>query len=48
MIAADATFLSLMLHPKARPPLDPVTKRPVERVADRIEKLLEDLHSRAV
>jgi hypothetical protein len=45
MIAADATFLSLMLHPKARPPLDPVTRRPVERVADRIEKLLEDLDS---
>ena len=34
-----------MLHPKARPPLDPNTKKPVERLADRIEKFLEDLDS---
>jgi predicted nucleic acid-binding protein len=45
MVAADATFLSLMLHPKAHPPLDPTTGKMVERLADRIEKLLEDLDS---
>lgn len=43
MVGVDSTFLSLMLHPKARPPQDPTTKKPVDRVEDRIEKLLEDL-----
>jgi predicted nucleic acid-binding protein len=43
MIATDSTFLSLMLHPKARPPIDPQTKKRVERMEDRIEKLLDDL-----
>jgi predicted nucleic acid-binding protein len=43
MVAIDNTFLTLMLHPKAKPPHDPSTKKPVERIADRIEKLLEDL-----
>jgi len=45
MVAIDSTFLALMLHEKARPPQDPSTKKPVERVMDRIEKLLEDLDS---
>lgn len=45
MVAIDNTFLTLMLYPKARPPQDPSTKKPVERIADRIEKLLEDLDS---
>lgn len=43
MVVIDNTFLSLMLHPKARPPRDPSTQKPVERIADRIEKLVEDL-----
>jgi len=43
MVGIDSTFLSLMLHPKSRPPLDPTTKKPLERVEDRIEKLLRDL-----
>lgn len=43
MVAIDETTLSLMLHPAARPPQDPATRKPVERVQDRIEKLLEDL-----
>lgn len=34
-----------MLYPKARPPQNPSTKKPVERVEDRIEKLIEDLDS---
>ncbi len=45
MVVIDNTFLSLMLHPKARPPKDPSTQKPVERIEDRIEKLLEDLDS---
>jgi len=43
MVGIDSTFLSLMLHPKARPPLDPATNKPVDRFEDRIEKLLGDL-----
>jgi predicted nucleic acid-binding protein len=43
MVGIDETTLSLILHPAARPPLDPATKKPVDRVEDRIEKLLEDL-----
>jgi predicted nucleic acid-binding protein len=43
MIALDNTFLSLLLHPKARPPLDPATGQPVTRVEDRIEQLIDDL-----
>jgi len=45
MVGIDETTLSLMLHPAARPPRDPATNKPVERVEDRIEKLLEDLDS---
>lgn len=45
MVGADSTLLSLMLYPKARPPLDPATGKPVDRMEDRIEKLLEDLDS---
>jgi predicted nucleic acid-binding protein len=45
MVAIDTTFLSLMLHSRAKPPNDPATKKPVERIGDRIEKLLEDLDS---
>jgi predicted nucleic acid-binding protein len=43
MVGTDATTLSLMLHPTARPPKDPRTGKPIERLEDRIEKLLEDL-----
>lgn len=43
MIAVDNTFLSLLLHPKARPPRDPATGQPVSRVEDRIEQLIDDL-----
>jgi len=45
MVAIDNTFLSLMLHPHAKPPKDPASGKPVERIGDRIEKLLEDLDS---
>jgi predicted nucleic acid-binding protein len=43
MVAVDNTFLSLLLHPKAKPPLDPTTKKPLARVEDRIDLLIEDL-----
>jgi hypothetical protein len=42
LIAIDNTFPSLLLHPKARPPLDPATNKPVDRLEDRIELLLEE------
>jgi predicted nucleic acid-binding protein len=45
MVGIDNTLLSLMLYPKARPPRDPSTKKPVDRMEDRIDKLLEDLDS---
>jgi predicted nucleic acid-binding protein len=45
MVAIDNTFLSLMLHLRAKPPKDPATGKPVERIGDRIEKLQEDLDS---
>lgn len=45
MVLIDNTFLSLMLYPLAKPPQDPSTKKPVDRIEDRIEKLLDDLDS---
>jgi predicted nucleic acid-binding protein len=45
MVAIDNTFLSLMLYPRAKPPKDPATGKLVERIEDRVEKLLEDLDS---
>ncbi|MFY9843592.1 MAG: hypothetical protein WA718_14295 [Terriglobales bacterium] len=45
MVAIDNTFLSLMLNPRGRPPKDPATGKFVERIDDRIEKLLLDLDS---
>ena len=45
MVAIDNTFLSLMLHPRAKSPTDPSSGKPVERIEDRIAKLLEDLDS---
>lgn len=43
MVAVDAGFLSLMLHPSAKPPNDPSTGKPTERAAERVEQLFEDL-----
>jgi predicted nucleic acid-binding protein len=43
MVAMDADFLSLLLHPNPRAPLDPKTKHPVERVKQRIESLIASL-----
>jgi predicted nucleic acid-binding protein len=42
MIAIDNTLLSLLLHPKARPPQNPKTGQPIDRLDDRLEQLLHD------
>jgi predicted nucleic acid-binding protein len=43
MVVVDNTFLTLMLHPEARPPRDRTTKLPIERLDERIELLIETL-----
>jgi predicted nucleic acid-binding protein len=45
MVSMDAGFLGLLLHPAARPPLDPTTDKPLIRAKDRIEALIEDLYT---
>jgi predicted nucleic acid-binding protein len=45
MVVIDSMFLSLMLIPGAKPPRDPSTGKPLERLPDRVQKLLEDLDS---
>jgi predicted nucleic acid-binding protein len=43
MIVVDNTFLSLLFYPKASPPLDPATGKPIHRLEDRLEELIENL-----
>ena len=43
MVAIDAGFLSLMLHPKAKPPNDPSTNEPTAKAAERVESLFGSL-----
>lgn len=43
MVVFDATTLTLLLNPDARPPLDPRTKAPVEFAAERIDAFVERL-----
>jgi len=43
MVAIDNTTLALLLHPKAKPPNDPVTKLPLKKAKERIEQLITDL-----
>jgi predicted nucleic acid-binding protein len=45
MVSVDAGVLSLLLHPGAKPPNDPTTKRPVEKAHERVEQLIDDLDS---
>ena len=37
MAVFDVSFLILLLHPDANPPIDPETEKPVEHARDRIE-----------
>jgi hypothetical protein len=43
MVVVDNNVLTLMLHPDARPPLDPSTGAPVDRIDERVELLIETL-----
>jgi predicted nucleic acid-binding protein len=43
MVVFDATFLSHLLYPASRPPLDPSTNQPVARAKERIEHLIDTL-----
>jgi predicted nucleic acid-binding protein len=45
MVSMDTGYLGLLLHPKAKPPTDPATKKPLVRAQDRIEKLVNDLNA---
>jgi len=44
MVAMDTGFISLLIHPDAKPPSDPATNQPVDRARERIEKLVDDLN----
>ena len=43
MVVFDNTFLTLLLHPQARPPLDPSTGRRVDRLDERMDLLITTL-----
>ena len=43
MVVLDTSILLLFLDPNAEPPIDPETKKPVERAAERIDCLISDL-----
>jgi hypothetical protein len=45
MVSMDTGYLGLLLHPGAKPPIDPATKKPLIRAQDRIEKLVNDLNA---
>ena len=43
MVGLDADFLSLLLHPNPRIPLDPSTGKPVERAKERVKHFIATL-----
>lgn len=43
MVGLDASFISLLLHPDPRPPLDPKTKQPVKKAKEKIGYLIRTL-----
>lgn len=45
-VAFDNTFLSLVFHPGAKPPIDPSTSAPVTHCRQRIEALVDDCNRR--
>ena len=46
IVAFDNTFLSLALHPGAKPRPNPATGKPVEHCKERIEALVDELSGR--
>jgi predicted nucleic acid-binding protein len=45
MIAIDATVLTLVLNPRSDSPPDPTTGKPVPRAKDRVDFLIQTLHT---
>lgn len=45
MVGTDSNMLSLFLYPEAKPPRDPVTGKPIARLPDRIQHLLDTLNT---
>jgi predicted nucleic acid-binding protein len=45
MVSVDTSVLSLMLHPDAKPPKDPSTGRPIVRLREKLDKMIQDLDS---
>ena len=43
MVVFDTSILLLLLHPDAKPPIDPATKMAVEKAAERITHLVDVL-----
>jgi hypothetical protein len=43
MVAIDAGFLGLFLHPSARVANDPATGLPTVQARERVEQLIDDL-----
>jgi PIN domain. len=43
MVVFDTSILLLLIHPGAKPPLDPETGQPVERAAERVAHLAKTL-----
>lgn len=46
IVAFDNTFLSLALHPGAKPRPNPATGRPIEYCSERVEALVDELSGR--
>jgi hypothetical protein len=45
MIVVDNTFLSVMFFPNAGAPIDPATNKPIHRLQDRIDDLIENFRA---
>lgn len=43
MVVFDSSVLLLVLDPNAKPPIDPATGQPLDKAAERIEYLIENL-----